>query len=443
MSQAVGPRGPRIYNLFPLLAGSIAEWHRHLPRIRAMGFNWLYVNPFHFPGFSGSLYAVKDYWRLNPLFRGEGYESDDAMLGGFFQAAGNHGLAVMMDLVINHTARDSALAQEHPEFFLRDAAGDLVSPYAVDPVDPSKKTVWGDLAEIDFTPRPAREAMVAWWEDLVRGYVRLGVRGFRCDAAYKVPAEVWQRVIAAAHAEDPDVLFFAETLGCTTEEVDALRPARFDFIFNSAKWWDFRAPWLLEQYERFRSFAPSIAFPESHDTPRLTAELAERGLTDAKAQAAACRRAYLFSALFSSGVLMPMGFEFGFTKALNVVETRPHDWEEPRFDLSDYIGAVNRLKSEFWVLNHEGPQRRIDSPTGALGLLRGAAGGPEWVLLLINPEGNGTWSLEPDDPAAAIALRGEEVTPERPRGPAERDAGGGLTLHDGEIRVFAGTASVE
>ena len=61
--------GPRIYNLFPLLAGSIPHWRNHLPRIAALGFDWVYVNPFHYPGFSGSLYAVKDYYRLNPIFR--------------------------------------------------------------------------------------------------------------------------------------------------------------------------------------------------------------------------------------------------------------------------------------------------------------------------------------------------------------------------------------
>ena len=61
--------GLRIYNLFPTLAGSIAEWTAQLPRIAAMGFNAVYINPFHYTGFSGSLYAVKDYYRLNPRFR--------------------------------------------------------------------------------------------------------------------------------------------------------------------------------------------------------------------------------------------------------------------------------------------------------------------------------------------------------------------------------------
>ncbi|MDY6840548.1 MAG: alpha-amylase, partial [Pseudomonadota bacterium] len=72
--------GPRIYNLFPLLAGTTADWQAELPRIAGMNFNWVYLNPFHYPGFSGSLYAVKDYYTLNPLFDdGSGYSCDEQL----------------------------------------------------------------------------------------------------------------------------------------------------------------------------------------------------------------------------------------------------------------------------------------------------------------------------------------------------------------------------
>ena len=54
--------GPRIYNLFPRLVGSMDRWPEHLPRIRELGFDWVYVNPWHYAGYSGSLYAVKDYY---------------------------------------------------------------------------------------------------------------------------------------------------------------------------------------------------------------------------------------------------------------------------------------------------------------------------------------------------------------------------------------------
>ena len=73
------PAGPRIYNLFPLLCGTVRQWEEHLPRIAAMGFSWVYVNPFHYPGFSGSLYAVKDYYRINDLMRDGDRPLEDAL----------------------------------------------------------------------------------------------------------------------------------------------------------------------------------------------------------------------------------------------------------------------------------------------------------------------------------------------------------------------------
>ena len=49
---------PRIYNIHPLLAGPVETWSDHLPRVRAMGFDWLYVNAFFASGSSGSIYAA-------------------------------------------------------------------------------------------------------------------------------------------------------------------------------------------------------------------------------------------------------------------------------------------------------------------------------------------------------------------------------------------------
>jgi starch synthase (maltosyl-transferring) len=108
-----------------------------------MGFDWIWINPFHYPGFSGSLYAVKDYYRLNPLFRNGKAKSDDELLTEFVEDAGRRGLKVMMDLVLNHTSKDSELAGRHPEWFARAAGGDFKSPSAIDPANASNVTVWG------------------------------------------------------------------------------------------------------------------------------------------------------------------------------------------------------------------------------------------------------------------------------------------------------------
>ncbi|MGH7039821.1 MAG: maltotransferase domain-containing protein, partial [Stellaceae bacterium] len=375
--------GLRIYNLFPTLAGNVHGWAAHLPRIAAMRFNAVYLNPFHYPGFSGSLYAVKDYYRLNPRFRDGERDADDALLRGFTAAAHGLGLKVIMDLVVNHTARDSELVKSRPHWFARDRSGALLSPYATDPADPSRRTVWGDLAELDYRP-PQRSQILGYFQDLVRHYLALGFDGFRCDAAYKVPAEVWQSLIEAAKREVPDTVFLAETLGAPQEAVLALGQAGFDYLFNSGKWWDFESPWLLDQYETFRPIAPSIGFPESHDTGRLVSDLLAAGFPEAEIEPR-YRQSYAFAAAFSTGVMMPIGFEFGWSQRFDVVAPPPQQPEPRRFDLSAFIADVNAMKARVPALNEEGPQRRLSAPDDPLVvLMRQTARGGERAFVLVN-----------------------------------------------------------
>ncbi|MBM4285445.1 MAG: alpha-amylase [Deltaproteobacteria bacterium] len=366
-----------IYNLFPLLIGPIPRWEDHLDRIAAMGFTWIYLNPIHPPGLSGSLYAVRDYFGVNPLFHPENGGDPEAALRRYLKAASRRGLRVMLDLVINHTAIDSPLTTEQPHWYARDAAGRIKHPGAIDPADATKVTVWGDLAELEYWPVPDPDGLSAYWRRVLEYYLDLGFQGFRADAAYKIPGWFWERLIASARGYSPEVRFFAETLGCRLEECSQLATAGFDFLYNSSKWWDFQEDWCLEQYARFRRLAPSVSFPESHDTERLAAETgADQGVA---------RQRYLFAAVFSSGLMMPVGYEYGFRKKLHVVETRPEDWEEPGYDLTDFVTRVNRLKRDCPVLLEEGPQVRL-SPRGepVVLLLKSRDRGPGRVLTIIN-----------------------------------------------------------
>jgi len=445
----VADPAPRLYNLFPTLAGPLSDWGPHLRRAQAMGFDWVYVNPIHFPGFSGSLYAVKDYYALHPLLdAGDGRTPAD-QVRAMVEGAHGLGLKVMLDLVVNHTAKDSPWVTDHPDWYLRDGAGVVQSPFAIDPANADNKTVWGDLAELDFSPRPARDRMVAELAAISRHYAGLGVDGFRCDAAYKVPADVWEEIIAAARSVRSDCLFAAETLGCRLPEIEGLRPAGFAYLFNSSKWWDFRESWLLDQYMAFRSLAPSIAFPESHDTPRLAADL-PRAWPTWKIEAA-YRRAWLFAAAFSSGVMMPMGFEYGFGRKPDVVRTRPKDWEKGRFDLTDFVGAVNDLKARVRVLNWEGPQVSVDltgpddAAVDACALVRTAEHDPDVSVLLINrdPKHAATVTLA----AVEVALKASgggglaarplsEVTPGQEAPASGADGTTPLTLEPGGMRLL-------
>ena len=367
---------PLLYNLFPRLVGPTTRWAEHARRAREMEFDWLYLNPWHYPGFSGSLYAVKEFRRLNPMFLPAG--ADPMSLDPLREALariGEMGMKPVMDLVVNHTSKDSPLVQEHPGWYEWEN-GEVRSPFAVDPNDTSKKTVWGDLAEIDNLTHQGRDELWRYWADLVRESLALGFRGFRCDAAYKVPAELWSFLIAEAKAADPDVVFFAETLGAPVEDVRALKTAGFDYFFNSSKYWDFNQPWALQQHEEFGRIAPSISFPESHDTARLAEETG--------GSEAVQRQRYAFAAAFSAGVMMPIGYEFGFRRQVDVVKTMPTDWERRAWDLRPFITRVNRLKRAHPVLQGEGHLRPVDVWGDTLTLERTADDGSARGWIVVN-----------------------------------------------------------
>src|SRR5262245_33325583 len=118
MSQtATWSSGPRIYNLFPLLAGPLPQWPTHLDRARRLGFDWAFIQAFHYAGYSGSLYSIKDYYTIDPRLVDPAAGPPLDQLAQVVQTATQLGLKLMMDLVINHTAFDSPLVTEHPSWF--------------------------------------------------------------------------------------------------------------------------------------------------------------------------------------------------------------------------------------------------------------------------------------------------------------------------------------
>lgn len=331
-----------IYNLFPLLAGPFTRWTDHVRRAAEIGFNWLFVNPVQQVGRSGSLYAIADYFAFNPLLVDQESGLDPAQqLRETIRAAEGAGLRVIADLVANHCAIDSELVSRHPEWFMRED-GHARHPFAM---DAGRKVIWTDLARFDHEHSSDREGLYRYIRDVAMFLADLGFKGFRCDAAYQVPDAFWRRLIRDLKVEHPEVVFLAETLGAPLSQTRRTAAAGFDYIFNSSKWWDFNSPWLMEQYVLTRGVAPSVSFPESHDTERLCEEV--QGST------AALRQRYLFAALFSAAVMIPIGFEYGFRRRLHVVQTRPGDWETTDIDLRTFIREVNQIKMEHPIFQEE------------------------------------------------------------------------------------------
>jgi starch synthase (maltosyl-transferring) len=381
---------PIIYNLFPRLAGTMPDWLRHAERAVDMGFNWIFVNSILYPGYSGSLYAIKHHYRINPIFLPKDSKKEGmANLAFTLKKFVDMGLWPMMDLVINHTSRDCPLIYERPSWYVHGEHGEILSPFVRDISNPKKITVWDDLAEIDNSDSSDRQGLWAYWAELVKYYLSLGFKGFRCDAAYKVPAELWRYLVEVGTSAAPEAMFFAETLGATEEQTLALKGTGLHYIFNSSKWWDFKQPWCLTQHEEFGKIAPSISFPESHDTSRLA--------EDSNGSEAVQRQRYAFAAAFSAGLMIPIGYEFGFKRRLDVVLTSPRHWEKPAFDIRQFIRRVNLLKLEHPLLHGEGTLQVTKKDTDVLVLERQTEQAPDkpgWVLVNKNLDKSVTATLD-------------------------------------------------
>ena len=366
-----------IYNLFPLLAGRFTQWEPHLKRAATLGFDWVYLNPVQRLGASRSLYSIVDYFSFNPeLVDPTLADPPEAQFRQAVETARRLGLKLMIDLVINHCAIDSPLTREHPEWFVHEPDGRIANASCE---HNRRKVVWKDLAQFDHRHSRDAEGLYRYCLKVVEHLLGLGIEGFRCDAAYQVPRAFWHRLIQEVKSRHPRVVFVAETLGCNADQTRNTARAGFDFVFNSSKYWNFHDYWLLEQYNLIRETAPSISFPESHDTPRLFAET--------HGNVNALKQRYLFAALFATGVMMPIGFEFGFRQPLHVVHTTPADWETGGPDLCAYIAAVNAIKKNHPVFQEECPTSFLPCHNpNVLLMWKAAARHREESLLILNKD---------------------------------------------------------
>jgi starch synthase (maltosyl-transferring) len=405
----------------------MSRWQEHLDRIVEMGFNTIWVNSFHYPGFSGSLYSPKDYYKFNPLFIDDkSSKSPTEQLRDFIDACHEKKLLVMMDLVINHTAIDCPLIKEHPDWFKHDEEGNVVNPGAM---HDGVWHAWGDLAEVNNLNSVDRKNLWEFWWKMMEHYIKLGIDGFRCDMAYQVPGVLWTYLIEKARKERSDCLFIAESLGCDFAQVQQLAKLGFDFLFNSIKYWDYNEPWGMEQYHKTSLLTPSIGFPESHDTPRLITEL------DGNLQAV--KRQILFSALFSSGYMITSGFEYGFKKALNTVKTDPTWWEDTDIDLSDYLKKIAELKKVYPVLNQEQGIEVVDQANWAnVFCFRKAIPGEKSLFVAVNKDKDNHQHVYIPD-IEAVTGKGPliDVSPEYAINIVPRSLD--YALRPAEIKVFA------
>ena len=166
--------------------GSINAFMEHLPRLKSMGVDILWLMPIHpvgeknRKGTLGSQYASRDYLAIDESI---GTESD---LKELVNTAHDMGMYVILDWVANHTAWDNVWVEQHPDWYQRNENGELF-PYTY--VDPRKTEYWTDVIGLDYQNKELWQGMtdaMAYWVN------EFDIDGFRCDVAGLVPTAFWE-----------------------------------------------------------------------------------------------------------------------------------------------------------------------------------------------------------------------------------------------------------
>ena len=212
--------------------GTFNAFAEELPKVKALGVNILWFMP-TFPisttkskGPLGSYYAVSDYKSVNPEY---GSLED---LKSLVNQAHALGMYVIFDWVPGHTGWDHVWIKDHPEFYLKNEAGEII-----DPIDPRTGEFfgWTDVADLDYENEAMRaamkEAMLYWIEEV-------DIDGYRVDQAYAVPMDFYEDTFAAMRAIKPVFL-----LG----ETDANHPGGFEHLKNFDASYDFPGHHLTKE----------------------------------------------------------------------------------------------------------------------------------------------------------------------------------------------------
>jgi len=182
--------------------GTFAAFETHLPRLKELGVDVLWFMPIHpiskekRKGTLGSYYSIADYKGVNPEF---GTHEDFKRI---VDKAHELGMKVILDWVANHTGWDNKWITEHPEWYVKDSTGVIVSPYD-----------WTDTAELDYSNNDMRNAMT----DALTYWVKeFDIDGYRCDMAHEVPTDFWndtrkkldavKPMFMLAESEAPDLM---------------------------------------------------------------------------------------------------------------------------------------------------------------------------------------------------------------------------------------------
>ncbi|RYG26828.1 alpha-amylase [bacterium] len=311
--------------------GGFAALTKRLDSIEGLGVNVLWLMPIQpvgklrSAGGLGSPYATADFDRINPEFGTEGE------FKRLIAEAHRRKIAVIIDWVANHTAWDNPWIQAHPDWYTRDAKGEITIPAG---------TNWQDTADLNYDVPAVRTTMIA----SMKGWVeRYGIDGFRFDTADWVPIEFWKEAVPALRRASPKPLFLlAEGFRRQNSQAGFDLEYGWPFydelvkIFKGGKASSIASAAAMEH----RNGLPHLRFVTNHDKAAWEGTPLDFFKSPGGVQAAA-----LVSTLYEGGVpLVYSGQEVAWAKRIPFFDRSTIDWNDSP-ETARWLSRLHRLRS--------------------------------------------------------------------------------------------------
>ncbi|MDX1671442.1 MAG: alpha-amylase family glycosyl hydrolase [Balneolaceae bacterium] len=236
--------------------GTFEAFQEHLPRLKEMGVDILWLMPIHpigeknRKGELGSYYSIQDYTAVNSNF---GTMEDFKNL---VKATHEQGMKLIIDWVPNHTAWDHPWITEHPEYYMQDSTGQIT--YEAD---------WSDTAQLNYENEEMKRKMI----ELMKFWPReADIDGYRVDhAGHDIPISFWQRAVPAVDSVK-EIFWLAEW---NTPEMHPWYDATYTWeyfhltteIAEGAKPLHELELMMEKEQERFPEHAYRLFFTTNHD----------------------------------------------------------------------------------------------------------------------------------------------------------------------------------
>jgi len=303
-----------------------------LNRIQVLGIDLVWLMPIHPIGVKnhkltvGAPYAVQNYYEVNPRFG----SMDD--FKALVDSVHERGMHIILDMVLNHTAWDNPLVVEHPDWYMKNEAGEMVSP----------NTDWWDTVDLDYNNPELRKwmmEMLGWWLE------ETGVDGFRFDVAELVPNDFWGEAKQYCQDLNPEVFFLAE--GARPE----LHLNGHDMTYSWNIWEgitqlaqgnadpsEIKRSYEMEQFQ-YPQGALRMRFSENHDKIRSHMLIPDDDLN---------LTAWAFVALMKGNPLIYAGQEIGADSQIDIHLDDKIDWEKGDRHLEASMAEILNLRKT-WI----------------------------------------------------------------------------------------------